>query len=477
MVIEAEPDTIQPKDATTDNSFFILANVFDGLTFRDFSSGEPKIVPKLAESYTQQPDPKTWRFKLRSGVKFHNGEPLTADAVVAIVTAIADKDKPGQAIDEYGLAGATATKVDDLTVDITTRAPDAIFPSRVVKMPIPAPQWFKSAPQDASILQLVGSGPYKLIEYQKAGHFLLRANEEYWGNPKPSIAEIKIVFRNEAVVRSSMLQAGEVQLATLLTLEDAKKLPAYFIELTGEAVGLRINTEHDLLKDLRVRQAINMSIDRKGMMDALYPEVAEGLNGMMVRKSSVGFNANLKEYPYDVAKAKQLMQEAGATGKSIELTSRNGVFPTGRRGERAGGGPDRAIGPEGGDQVVGSRPVAHNPAPGQAGRGSRRPPVDGRQRSGARLVSGAHQLLRLRRGQRPLVRPGVDRQVHRSAGAGRRRPCQGVPGAVGDDPRPERVRLPVRSEFRSRPVDEVEARAEAAGPDPLLPGVDARRIS
>ena len=100
-------------------------------------------------------------------------------------------------------------------------------------------------PQDASILQLIGSGPYKLIEYQKAGHFVLRANEEYWGNPKPSIAEIKIVFRNEAVVRSSMLQAGEVQLATLLTLEDAKKLPAYFIELTGEAVGLRINTEHD----------------------------------------------------------------------------------------------------------------------------------------------------------------------------------------------------------------------------------------
>jgi peptide/nickel transport system substrate-binding protein len=130
------------------------------------------------------------------------------------------------------------------------------------------------------------------------------------------------------VVRSSMLQAGEVQLATLLTLDDAKKLPAYFIELTGEAVGLRINTEHDLLKDLRVRQAINMSIDRKGMMDALYPEIAEGLNGMMVRKSSVGFNSNLKEYPYDPAKAKQLMQEAGASGKSIELTSRNGVFPS-----------------------------------------------------------------------------------------------------------------------------------------------------
>jgi peptide/nickel transport system substrate-binding protein len=327
MVLEAEPDTIFPKDATTDNSFFVLANVYDGLTYRDFSSGEPKIVPKLAETYTQQSDPKTWRFKLRSGIKFHNGEPVNADAVVALVTAIADKDKPGQAIDEYGLSGATATKVDELTVDITTRTPDAIFPSRVVKMPIVAPQWFKNSPQDASNLQAVGSGPYKLAEYVKASHFLLKANEEYWGTPKPTIAEIKILFRNEAVVRAGMLQAGEVQMATLLTPEDAKKMPAHMIELTGEAVGLRINTEHPLLKDLRVRQAINMSVDRKGMIDALFPEIAEGLNGMMVRKSSTGWNPNLKEYPYDVAKAKALIQEAGANGQSIELISRNGVFP------------------------------------------------------------------------------------------------------------------------------------------------------
>ena len=114
-----------------------------------------------------------------------------------------------------------------------------------------------------------------------------------------------------------MLQAGEVQLATLLTPEAAKQLPGSLIELTGEAVGIRINPEHPVLKDLRVRQAINMAIDRKSMIDALYGDVAEPLNGMMVRKSSFGWNPNLKEYPYDPAKAKQLVQEAGAVGQSI----------------------------------------------------------------------------------------------------------------------------------------------------------------
>ena len=328
MVIETDPDTILPKDATTDNAMFVLGNVYDALTARDWSTpGQPKLVGKLAESYSQQSDPKTWRFKLRPGLKFTNGEPVNADAVVTMVASVTDKDKPGLGIDEFGLSGGSATRIDDLTVDITTKATDAILPSRLARMSIPAPQWLKSGPNDASILTAVGSGPYKLAEYVKASHFLLKANEDYWGTLKPTIGEIKIVFRNEAVVRASMLQAGEVQLATLLTPDDARKMPAHLIELTGESVGIRINPEHPLLKDPRVRQAINLSIDRKSMIDALYGDVAEPLNGMMVRKTSLGWNPNLKEYPFDLAKAKQLIQEAGGVGQSIELISRNGVVP------------------------------------------------------------------------------------------------------------------------------------------------------
>jgi peptide/nickel transport system substrate-binding protein len=328
MVIEAEPDTIHPKDATTDNALFVLGNVYDALTARDWSSGEPKIVGRLAESYSQsQTDPKTWRFKLRQGLKFTNGEPVNADAVVNMVAFVTDKDKPGTGIDEFGLNGATASKIDEYTVDITTKVPDAIFPSRAVRLSIPAPQWLKSSPNDPSITGAIGSGPYKLAEYARTSHFLLKANDEYWGPQKPSIAEIKIVFRNEAAVRAGMLQAGEVHLATLLTPEEARKLPNHLVEQTGESVGIRINPEHPVLQDLRVRQAINMSIDRKGIIDALFGDVAEPLNGMMVRKSSLGWNPNLKEYPYDLAKAKQLIQEAGAVGKSVEIISRAGVIP------------------------------------------------------------------------------------------------------------------------------------------------------
>src|SRR5262249_40760205 len=157
--------------------------------------------------------------------------------------------KPGTQIGEFGLAGAKATKIDDYTVDITTANPDAIFPNRISRMGIPAPRWLASVPTDASLSTLVGSGPYTLAEYVRGDHYLLKANEDYWGPNKPRIAEIKIIFRNEAAVRASMIQAGEVQLATLLTPEAAKALPAHVVELTGETPLIRINTEHPVLKD------------------------------------------------------------------------------------------------------------------------------------------------------------------------------------------------------------------------------------
>ena len=99
MVIEAEPDTILLKDATTDNASFVLGNVYDGLVGRDWSTGDPKLVGELAESFSQsQTDPKTWRFKLRQGLTFINGEPFNADAVV---TDGRQRGRPGQTGPRY----------------------------------------------------------------------------------------------------------------------------------------------------------------------------------------------------------------------------------------------------------------------------------------------------------------------------------------------------------------------------------------
>ncbi|HZO28453.1 MAG TPA: ABC transporter substrate-binding protein [Chloroflexota bacterium] len=328
IVNESEPDTIVPKNASTNISMFVLDNVYDHLTTRDVSTPENKIVPQLAESWSQV-DPKTWRFKLRQGVKFHNGEAFNADAVVTAVEDMVNPQAPGIALSEYGSLAA-AKKVDDFTVDVMTKDVDPILPVRMVRFSIPAPNWLKTANLEATSTVAVGSGPYMLAEWQKGNGLTFKANPDYWGPNKPKLAEIKLVGRREQGVRSAMLQANEAHLAFHIALDQVNNVPRSIIEATQETVMFRLNHEHPVLKDIRVRQAIVSSIDTKGMMDALFPGIAEPVS-QLVRKGSVGWNPNLKPYAYDVAKAKQLMQEAGAVGTTIEYVDRPGSFP--RAGE------------------------------------------------------------------------------------------------------------------------------------------------
>jgi peptide/nickel transport system substrate-binding protein len=170
IVFEADPITIVPKDAFSNNGYFVLDNVYDHLTARDYASGQGKLVPQLAESWTRV-DPKTWRFKLRRDVKFTNGEVFNADAVVVAIEDIADPQKPGLAANEYGTL-QSAKKVDDFTADIITRDPDPILPERLVHFPIAAPNWVRSANLTAASTEAVGSGPYLLAEYLPGEHML-----------------------------------------------------------------------------------------------------------------------------------------------------------------------------------------------------------------------------------------------------------------------------------------------------------------
>jgi peptide/nickel transport system substrate-binding protein len=326
IVNQVEPDTIVPKDAYANVALFVMDNVYDHLTARDVSSGQGKIVPQLAESWSQVDD-RTWRFKLRQDVKFTNGEVFNADAVVTAVMDMADPQKPGKALTEFGTLQA-AKKVDEFTVDVSAKDPDPILPQRMVRLSIPAPNWLKTANLETASTQAVGSGPYLLAEYIKGDHLLFKANPNYWGPNKPKIAEIKYVGRTEQSVRSAMLQTGEVDLAFNITLEQAQQAPRAIIEQTQESPVFRINPEHPVMQDVRVRQAIADAIDTQGMINALYPGgIGVPLHGQLVRQGTVGWNPNLQPYPYKPDEAKRLMQETGAVGTPVEYIDRNGVFP------------------------------------------------------------------------------------------------------------------------------------------------------
>lgn len=324
VVVEGEPENgLLPKMGCSLITDFTLDNVYEHLTWRN---SEGQVVGELAESF-ERVDPTTWRFKLRRGISFHNGEPFTADAVVAAVDHEFNPNAaPGRCRGEYATIAWPAKKLDDYTVELTTTGPDPILPLKLMRFKIAAPEWLKTTPEQIASVTAVGTGPYTLVEWKRGSHILLRANERYWGPRKPKIAEVRIIGRKEASVRAAMVQTGEAHLAFAIPPDQAKQMPKAVIEKTTEVIGIRINTEHPVLKDIRVRQAIAFAIDTKGLMEALYPGYSSPVNGHMVRPGTFGYNPNLKPYPYDPARAKQLVQEAGAAGTTLELAIREANF-------------------------------------------------------------------------------------------------------------------------------------------------------
>ncbi len=303
---ETEPDTLEPRDGSFAGTKQILVNTTETLTGRDGKTMQ--VIPVLAESY-QKVDDKTWRFKLRKGVKFQDGTDFKADAVV-------------QAAGRFiGLQGTlwryvnTMTQVkavDDYTVDVITAATDPILPDRMYFMYLSSPTWVKDHPEELPS-KSIGTGPYKFVEWSKGQYVKMAANENYWGKA-PTIAEVVFLARKENAVRAAMVKTGEAQIAWNIPAEEASKVPVALRQKTVEVLGVKMNVKYNpVLKDERVRQAVNLAMDREGISKALYTGFASPATHL-VNPSATGFNADLKPYVFDVNKAKQLIAEAKAAG-------------------------------------------------------------------------------------------------------------------------------------------------------------------
>ncbi len=322
VAIGAEPATMLPRDACRYETNFITDNIYERLTRRN---ADGSVVGWLAESF-EQTDELTWRFKLRPGISFSNGEPLNADAVVETIKYYFNPDVASRCRGDYSTI-ASATKVDDMTVDIKTATVDPTIPSRLLKLYIIAPNWLATTSDEAAATSAVGTGPYTFADWTKGDHITLKANPDYWGEQKPTIDTVTIVARGEAAVRAAMVQAGEADLAVNISQEQAAPLPKSVTEHTTEAVFVRLNVQNPVLSDVNVRKAIAEALDTGTIREALYPGVSTALNGQIVRPSALGQNPDLAPYPYNPEDAKALISAAGATGKELKLIVRTDLIP------------------------------------------------------------------------------------------------------------------------------------------------------
>ena len=277
-----------------------------------------KIQPTLASSWERM-DPTRVRFKLQQGVKFHNGEPFNSNAVVVAVKRISDPAKKSTLLGFIDTI-AEAVPVDDYTVDIVTKGPDTI---RGAADGVPADHGAGSDAEGSRRAgqKPIGTGPYRVAEWIRGQHILLTAFDGYWGPIKPTIKDVEIATRKESQVRLTALKVGEAHLVDNVTPEDMQLLPKEWVLAvkSTETLSMRMNCKTGVTADKRVRQAIHYAIDRPTILKDIYQGFADSANGQICNDLTFGFEP-AKDYPFDLDKAKQLVQEAAAVGKEVIFT-------------------------------------------------------------------------------------------------------------------------------------------------------------
>jgi peptide/nickel transport system substrate-binding protein len=305
--LSTETGSLDSSTLVTTEAQIMFSNIYDALIYRN-SKGE--LVPRLAEKW-EQVDDTTLRFSLRSGVKFHNGEDFNADSVKLTMERYADEKSQARTktatIQEVKI-------VDSSTVDFITKTPDPLLLGTMSIFFMLPPKYYQEKGTEGVSAHPIGTGPFVFKEWTKADHVTLTANDDYWG-AKPKVKTVVFRFIPEDATRVAGIQNGDLDLANDIPPALAKELSGNDEITLSTAndpaivhVGLKYKDE--ILKNQKVRQALQYATNKEAIVERLlfgYATVA----GQVAMPDAFGHNPDVKPYPYDIDKAKQLLTEAG----------------------------------------------------------------------------------------------------------------------------------------------------------------------
>jgi dipeptide transport system substrate-binding protein len=342
---EGSPEGFDTAQYTAGTTFDAAGHaLFNRLT--QFKKGGTDVEPSLAQSWTISADGLTYTFKLRPGVKFHTtdyfkpGRTLTADDVIFTIERMVNKEHafnkayPAQFpyASDVGLESNTesVTKTDPLTVVLKLKKPD---PDLLVKLAMPFASVLSKEFADkllaegkASMInqQPVGTGPFVLRRYEKDAQIRYAKHKDYWNAKNVLVDNLIFAITTDASVRFQKLKAGECHIMSFPKPQDIAAMKADPNLKVDTAPGFNIgylsyNTEKAPLNKLEVRQALDMAINRKAIIDAVYQ--GQGQEASNPFPASLwSYNKSLKNAAYSPEKAKELLKKAGvAEGTEITL--------------------------------------------------------------------------------------------------------------------------------------------------------------
>lgn len=283
--------------------------LFDALTVLA-PGGEPQ--PQLALSW-ENVAPDRWRFRLREGVTFSNGEAFDSAAVKAVFDWLATK--PGRA----SFAGAQmdiikeVVPVDPLTVEFVTVGPEPVFPNKVASIYMVAPKAWAEKGENGFADDPAGTGAYRVKDW-RPGEVTLEAFEGSWRKPK--VKTIRIVELPEETARVQAIQSRQIDISLPISPDSVPAVElaggSVFKQVSPTVMSLALITEKEgsPFKDKRVRQAVNYAVDKQIVAEVLLAGLTKAA-GQPVTPIAAGYNPDVAPYPYDPAKAKALLAEAG----------------------------------------------------------------------------------------------------------------------------------------------------------------------
>lgn len=310
------------------NGAYQLYAFFDGLTFVD---DDKSTNPQLATEW-KLTSPTTWEITLREGVTFHNGEAWDADALIGNIDALlTDPIVSKQQVRRQFPTLASVKKLGSHMVEITTKVPDPIFAKRLHVMRVHSPKAWADLGAEGFARHPVGTGSYKIVDWG-TDRIKATAYENAWRKPKTK--NIDIIVIPEIPTRVQALNSGQVDIAWAL---DTGAMG--LVEAAGNKVVL--SSRHDTLNlimhhrrpgspvtDVRVRRALNYAYDKETFVNEFMGGITK-TNGQPTDSSATGYFEDIKPYPYDPEKAKQLLAEAGYPNgfdMKIEMVNSSGEF-------------------------------------------------------------------------------------------------------------------------------------------------------
>ena len=300
-------DSLDPHKALAAGTKEILFNVYEGLLKPDSQGNN---IPAVAESYTVSEDLMTYTFKLRDGIKFHNGKNVTADDVKYSIdkfAGISDGSEPlvsaFSVIEEVNI-------IDDKTVDVVLNTPDTDLPTYLAMVSAAIIPKDNENPDTVAI----GTGPYKYVSRSPQENVICEAFDDYWGEK----ANIKnVTFKVEANADSIVMDllGGSIDFYARLTIDQVKQLNDEFSvyeETMNLVQALYLNNNVKPFDDVRVRQALSYATDVDEILDITAEGKGTKIGSSMFPAFGKYYDESLsKLYPTDIEKAKELLKEAG----------------------------------------------------------------------------------------------------------------------------------------------------------------------